>query len=343
MEYRFLGRSGLQVSRLCFGTMTFGGKGDFQHMGKASVDEARRQVDICLDAGINIFDTADMYSQGQSEEILGKAIGPERRNQAIIATKVFFRMGSGIHDTGLSRKHIIESCENSLRRLNTDYIDLYQVHQFDCYTPLEETLSALNNLVEQGKVRYIGCSNYSGWHLMKALGISERKLQERFISQQVYYSLIARELELELLPLSLDQGVGIMVWSPLSFGLLSGKYRRNQPIPDNSRLSNVEAPGTINWQLLYNVVDVLEEVAKARGKTIPQVALNWLLQRPGVSSVIIGARTEQQLKDNLGAVGWSLTPEEVERLEKISAVPENYPYWHQHLWGAERNPKFGRV
>lgn len=343
MEYRFLGKSGLQVSRLCFGVMTFGGQGGFEHIGNASEQEARRQIDICFEAGINIFDTSDMYSQGKSEEILARAIGPDRRDQAIIATKFFFRSGEGIHDIGASRRHIIQACEASLRRLKTDYIDLYQIHQFDALTPLEETLSTLNRLIEQGKVRYIGCSNFAGWHLMKALGISQARGFEPLISQQVYYSLIARELELELLPLSLDQNVGIMVWSPLSFGLLSGKYRRNQPKPDNSRLAHMDAPGTIDWEKLYGIVDILDEIAKTKNKTIPQVALNWLCRRPGISTVIIGARNEQQLRDNIGAVGWSLTEDEVKRLDKASEVPEIYPYWHQHHWGAERNPQTQRT
>lgn len=338
MEYAFLGKSGLQVSRLCFGTMTFGGSHGFETLGQVAVDEAKRQVDICLEAGLNIFDTADMYSRGLSEEILAKAIGPHRRKEALIATKVFFRMGEGIHDVGLSRKHIIDSCEASLKRLNTDYIDLYQLHNFDSYTPLEETLSAMHTLVQQGKVRYIGCSNFAGWQMMKALSISEKMRFEPLISQQVYYSLIGRELEHELIPLSLDQNIGTLVWSPLAFGVLSGKYRRGQPIPENTRLASWEAPGTINWEQLYAIVDVMDEIAKARGKTVPQVALNWLLRRPGITTIIIGARNEQQLKDNLGAVGWSLTEEETRRLEKASDVPENYPYWHQHLYAGDRNP-----
>lgn len=338
MEYSFLGKSGLQVSRLCFGTMTFGGTHGFETLGKATEDEAKRQVDICLESGVNIFDTADMYSRGLSEEFLGKAIGPKRREKAIIATKVFFRMGDELHDIGLSRKHIINACEDSLRRLGTDYIDLYQLHNFDSFTPLEETLSALNTLVEQGKVRYIGCSNFAGWQLMKAVGISERKGYQPLISQQVNYSLVARELEWELIPLSLDQKIGILVWSPLAFGLLSGKYRRDQPKPDNTRLAFWEAPGTINWEQLYDIIDVLEEIAALRKKTIPQVALNWLLRRPGISSIIIGARNEQQLRDNLGAVGWSLSEEETRRLEKVSEVPEIYPYWHQHKYAGDRNP-----
>lgn len=337
MEYTFLGKSGLQVSRLCFGTMTFGGTHGFENLGKVTEEEARRQVDICLEAGINIFDTADMYSRGLSEEILGKALG-HRREKAVIATKTFFRMGDELHDIGSSRKHIIQACEASLRRLNTDYIDLYQLHNFDSLTPLEETLSALNTLVQQGKVRYIGCSNFAGWQLMKALWISERKGYEQCISQQVHYSLLSRELEFDLIPLSLDQNIGILVWSPLAFGVLSGKYRRNQPKPANTRLLFWDPPGTINWEQLYDIADALDEIARARNKTIPQVALNWLLKRPAISSVIIGARNEQQLRDNLGAVGWSLNTEEIALLEKVSAIPEIYPHWHQHKYAGERNP-----
>ncbi len=342
MDYRFLGRSGLQVSRLSFGTMTFGGGEVFKHMGTAQVDEARRLVDICLEAGVNLFDTADIYSLGLSEEVLGAAIGRERRGQVLIATKAFARMGPGVHDAGSSRQHLIKACEDSLRRLGTDTIDLYQVHNFDSLTPVEETLSALDHLIRQGKVRYVGCSNFSGWHLMKSLAASERNGFERFASQQVYYSLLSRELEYELIPLGLDQQVGILVWSPLSFGLLSGRYRRNVPKPGDTRLAQLEPPSTVDWERLYRIVDVLDDVARARGKSIPQVALNWLLRRPGISSLIVGARNEAQLRDNLGAVGWSLTEEEVRRLEAASDVPEIYPYWHQHKWGLERNPLVAR-
>lgn len=339
MEYRFLGKAGLQVSRLCFGTMTFGGGEWFKHAGSTQVEEATRLVDICLEAGVNIFDTADGYSKGLSEEILGQAIGSKRRNQTIIATKAFYRMGDGLHDVGLSRRHIIQACEDSLRRLGTDYIDLYQLHEYDSQTPLEESLSALDNLIQQGKVRYGGCSNFSGWQLMKAMGISQQKNYQPLISQQVYYSLLARELENELIPVALDQNVGILIWSPLSFGLLSGKFRRNQPKPEQSRLTNVQTPGTIDWERLYNIVDVLDEIAKQRGKSIPQVALNWLLRRPGISSIIIGARNEAQLRDNLGTVDWSLSKEEVQKLEQASETPELYPHWHQHDWSEGRNPR----
>lgn len=337
MDYRNLGKSGLQVSTLSFGTMTFGGKGDFEHMGNASVQEASRFIDICLNAGINLFDTANMYSAGKSEEILGAAIG-KKRHKAIIATKAFYRSGPEVHNVGASRLNLIEACEASLKRLGTDYIDLYQLHNFDSFTPLEETLSALDLLIKQGKVRYIGCSNYSGWHLMKALSISDRHGYQRYISQQVYYSLLARELENELIPLALDQNVGGLVWSPLSFGLLSGKYKRGGKTPDQTRLAYMDAPGTVDFEKLYRIVDALEEISKARGKTPAQIALNWLLRRPGIASIILGARTEQQLQENLGAVGWALTESEVRKLEQASEVAEPYPYWHQHRWGNDRNP-----
>lgn len=340
MEYRFLGKSGLQISRLTLGTMTFGGRDLFAHVGNQTVAEAKEMIGLCLEAGVNTFDTADMYSKGVSEEVLGKAIG-SRRDSVIIATKAFFRMGDGIHDMGLSRLHLIRACEASLKRLGTDYIDLYQLHNFDALTPLEETLSALDLLIRQGKVRYTGCSNFCGWQLMKTLSISERRGFEPLIAQQVHYALTSRELESELIPLSLDQNVGILVWSPLAFGLLSGKFRRDKK-PDKTRLTHLNAPGNIDWERLYSIVDVLEEIARARGKSIPQVALNWLLRRPGITSVIIGARDMAQLKDNLGAVGWALSEEEVRRLEKVSDVPEAYPYWHQHSWGSERNPQIQR-
>jgi aryl-alcohol dehydrogenase-like predicted oxidoreductase len=340
MEMRFLGKSGLSVSTLSFGTMTFGGGEFFEHMGATQVDEARRLIDLCIDAGVNLFDTADIYSQGKSEEVLGQAIG-KRRHDILIATKAFARMGDGANDIGLSRHHLIRACEDSLRRLGTDYIDLYQVHGFDALTPLEETLRALDDLVRSGKVRYIGCSNYSGWHLMKALCVSERQGLERYVSQQVYYSLVARELEYELIPLSLDQGVGILVWSPLAFGFLTGKYRRGQAEPEDTRRAKLGDVGTLDLEKGYDIVDVLDEIARDRKVTIPQVALNWLLHQPGISSVIIGARNEQQLKDNLGAATWQLTADEIKRLNEVSTVPAIYPYWHQQKYGAERNPPIG--
>ncbi|MGE3272084.1 MAG: aldo/keto reductase [Chloroflexota bacterium] len=328
MEMRRLGSSGLQVSALGFGTMTFGGVDNFRMVGTTQVDEARKLIDICLEAGINLFDSADVYSQGASEEILGQAL-EGRRDDVILATKVHGRMGPGPNDIGQSRHHIIRGCEASLKRLRTDYIDLYQVHGFDALTPLEETLRALDDLVRAGKVRYIGCSNYSAWHLMKALGISEREGLEKYVSQQVYYSLVARELEYELVPLALDQGIGGLIWSPLAGGFLTGKYRRGQAGPQDTRRPQRGDPGTIDEEKGYAIVDVLEEIAQAHNATIAQAALNWLLRKPGVTSVLIGARREEQLVDNLKAASWKMTPDELKRLDEVSAVPPIYPYWHQ--------------
>lgn len=337
MEMRLLGRSGLQVSALSFGTMTFGGEGRFEAIGKIQVDEARRLVDICLDAGVNLFDTADIYSWGASETILAQALG-NRRKDVLIATKVFARMGDGPNDIGLSRHYIMNACEASLRRLGTDYIDIYQAHSFDGLTPLEETLRAFDDLVRSGKVRYIGCSNFSAWHLMKALAISDRQGLERFAGQQIYYSLISREAEWELVPLGLDQGVGILVWSPLAFGFLSGKVRRGQTAASESRQSRMPVPGLTDEQKGYAILDVLEEVARARGVSMAQAALNYVRRKPGVASVIIGARNEQQLRDNLASANWDLDADEIRRLDEISAVPLPYPYWHQRQYAAERNP-----
>lgn len=338
MEYRFLGKSGLQVSVLSFGTMTFGGADFFKSMGSTQAEEAREMVTVCMEAGINLFDTADIYSQGLAEKVLGEAIGKDRRDKVLIATKAFGRMGPGVHDTGLSRLHLIKACEDSLKRLNTDYIDLYQVHLHDALTPMEETLNTLDQLIRAGKVRYIGCSNFSSWQAMKALGISEKYGYQPFISQQMYYSLLVRDLEHDLIPFALDQRVGTLVWSPLSFGLLAGKYRKGAPSPSNTRLATLDALGPVDWERLYRIVNALEEIAAAHEKTIPQVALNWLLRRPSVSSIILGARTMEQLKDNLGAVGWSLTSEEVRRLDIAGEVPAPYPAWQQRQFGSERNP-----
>lgn len=337
MEYRFLGGSGLEVSVLSFGTMTLGGEGRFADMGNVQVDEARGLIKICMDAGVNLFDTADMYSLGKSEEVLGKALGAHRK-EVVIATKVFFRLEAGANKAGLSRGHIIESCEGSLRRLGTDYIDLYQAHNFDSMTPLEETLHAFDDLIRSGKVRYAGCSNYSGWQLMKALAISDRLGISRYISQQVNYSLIAREAEHELAPVGLDQKVGIMVWSPLQFGLLSGKFRRGGGKPAESRLNSLEAPGAIDQERLYKIVDALAEIAKKRGVSIAQAALNWLTRKPGVDTVVMGARNEQQLRDNLAAGAWNLTGAEVQSLDETSDLPLPYPYWHQQKFAGDRNP-----
>src|SRR4051795_7348985 len=330
MEYRQLGYSGLKVPVLSFGTATFGGGTEFfRAWGTTEVPEATRLVDICLEAGINLFDTADVYSNGLSEEVLGKAIAG-RRDQVLVATKASFPTGSGVNDLGNSRHHLIRACEASLRRLGTDYIDLYQMHGFDAISPVEETLSALDTLVRSGKVRYIGCSNFSGWHLMKSLSVSERYGWSRYVAHQAYYSLIGREYEWELMPLAIDQRVGTVVWSPLGWGRLTGKIRRGQPLPEQSRLpKTAEAGPPVSDEHVYRVVDAIDEVAKETGKSVPQITLNWLLQRPTISSVIVGARNEEQLRQNLGAVGWNLTKEQVARLDAASATTLAYPYFHQ--------------
>lgn len=338
MEFRRLGASGFTVPVLSFGTATFGGRGDFfSKWGKTDVAEATRLVDICLEAGLNLFDTADVYSAGASEEILGQAIAG-RRHQLILSTKCTFRMSSEPNDVGSSRHHIINSCEASLRRLGTDYIDIYTMHGFDATTPVEETLRTLDTLIQSGKVRYITCSNFSGWHLMKSLAISERYGWARYIGHQAYYSLIAREYEWELMPLALDQNVGTLVWSPLSAGRLSGKYRRDQSAPANTRieLGGGEGP-TIPQEWFYNLIDTLDALALETDKSVAQIALNWLLQRPTISTLVIGARNEAQLRQNLGAVGWNLTPEQVARLDAASERETIYPYWHQRGF-TERNP-----
>jgi aryl-alcohol dehydrogenase-like predicted oxidoreductase len=339
MEFRQLGYSGLKVPALSFGTGTFGGKGEiFRAWGETDAPEATRLVDICLEAGVNMFDTADIYSAGMSEEILGKAIAG-RRAQVIVASKATFPMGSGVNDVGSSRHHLIRACEASLRRLGTDYIDIYQMHGFDAISPAEETLGALDTLVRAGKIRYIGCSNFSGWHLMKSLSISERYGWSRYISHQVYYSLVGRDYEWELMPLALDQKVGAVIWSPLGWGRLTGKIRRDQPRPAVSRLPKTADIGPpVPDEYLYRVVDALFSVAEETGKTVPQIALNWLLQRPSVCSVIVGARNEEQLRDNLGAVGWNLTKEQVAKLDAASATTPIYPYWHQRSASRDRNP-----
>jgi aryl-alcohol dehydrogenase-like predicted oxidoreductase len=307
--------------------------------GSADVADASRLIDICLDAGLNMFDSADIYSNGEAEEVLGGAIKGRPRDSLIISTKATFRSGRGPNDVGSSRYHLIQAVDKALKRLGTDYIDLFQLHAFDAQTPVEEVLSTLDDLIRAGKIRYIGCSNFSGWHLMKSLAASDRYGWSRYVANQAYYSLVSRDYEWELMPLGLDQGVGAVVWSPLGWGRLTGKIRRGQPRPETSRL-----PATADWgppvddEHLYKVVDALDAVAAEVGKTVPQVALNWLLQRPTVSTLIIGARDETQLRDNLGAVGWTLTSEQVARLDKASAVTPPYPYWHQTQF-VERNPK----
>jgi aryl-alcohol dehydrogenase-like predicted oxidoreductase len=335
MEYRRLGRSGLFVSALTLGTMTFGGQGGFSKVGATDAAGARRQVDMCLDAGINLFDTANIYSGGESEEILGEAISG-RRDDLLLATKVRMPVGDGPNDTGLSRHHIIRQCEESLRRLGTDYIDLYQVHEWDGLTPLVETLEALDTLVTSGKVRYVGSSNYSGWQLMKALGISERLGLQRYISQQVHYTLQAREAEYELVPLAIDQECPILVWSPLAGGLLSGKYRRERDASEGRHVEGWDEPPVYDTDKLYDTVDVLVDIADGRGVSAAQVALAWLLGRPGVASVIIGARTDEQLADNLRAAELELSEEERRRLDEVSALPLIYPFWHQAKTASDR-------
>jgi aryl-alcohol dehydrogenase-like predicted oxidoreductase len=338
MEYRQLGGSGFKVPVLTLGTGTFGGTTEFfKAWGATGPDEAKKLVDICLDAGLTMFDSADIYSDGVAEEVLGQAI-KGRRDKVLISTKGTFRFGDGPNNVGSSRWHLIRSVEGSLKRLGTDYIDLYQLHGFDAVTPVDEVLSTLDDLVRAGKIRYIGCSNFSGWHLMKSLAISEKYGWARYVAHQAYYSLIGREYEWELMPLALDQKVGAVVWSPLGWGRLTGKIRRGQPLPEGARIRDTadKAP-PVSDEHLFNVVDALDEIARQTGKTVPQVALNWLLQRPSVSTVIIGARNEEQLRQNLGAVGWNLTSEQVAVLDKASAVTPTYPYWHQKGF-VERNP-----
>lgn len=339
MEYRQLGRSGLKVPVLSLGTGTFGGTTEFfGRWGKTDVEEARKMVDISLDAGINFFDTADIYSQGNSEAILGQAL-QGRRDQVLISTKATFSMGSGPNDKGSSRYHLTKALEDSLRRLSTDYIDVYFMHGFDALTPVEETLSTLNDFVKSGKVRYIGASNFSGWHAMKSLATSDRYGWARYVAYQGYYSLIGRDYEWELMPLALDQGLGTMVWSPLGWGRLTGKIRRGQPMAEGRiQQGGAEGGPPVTDEFLYDMVDVLDSIAQETDKTIAQVALNWLLQRPSVSNVVVGARTPEQLQQNLGAVGWQLTPEQVDRLDKVSHQTPIYPYWHQRGFN-DRNPK----
>jgi len=336
MEYRQLGRSGLRVSALSLGTMTFGGRGKFGNVGATDLDGARRQIDMCVEAGVNLVDTADVYSDGFAEEIVGEAL-EGRRDSVLLATKVRFSMGDGPNDAGLSRHHIISGCEASLRRLRTDHIDLYQVHQWDGQTPIEETLEALDYLLRSGKVRYVGCSNYSAWHVMKALGVAERRGLPRFVSTQIHYSAQAREVEYEIVPLALDQGLGVLVWSPLAGGLLSGKYRRGVEPPEGARhLSDWNEPPVYDEEKLYDIVDVLVEIADGHGVSAAQVALAYLLTKPAVSSVIVGARTDEQLADDLAAAALELTGEERATIEKVSAPPLLYPYWHQAAAASDR-------
>jgi aryl-alcohol dehydrogenase-like predicted oxidoreductase len=336
VEYRTLGASGLKISVLTMGTMTFGGTGGFASVGSTGVEDARRQVDLCLEAGVNLIDTADVYSDGLSEEIVGQVLRG-RRDEVLVATKVRMAMGPGPNDAGLSRHHILSGCEASLRRLGTDHIDLYQVHEWDGVTPLEETLEALDLLVQAGKVRYVGASNYAGWQLMKALGTAERTGLPRFVSEQIYYSLQARDAEYELIPAAVDQGLGVLVWSPLSGGLMSGKYRRGQQPPAGSRqLTDWNEPPVYDQEKLYDTVEVLAAVGAEHGVSAAQVALSYLLGRPAVTSLIVGARTTEQLTDNLAAADLVLSAEERDQLDQVSALPLIYPYWHQAKTASDR-------
>ncbi len=339
MEYRLLGHSGLKVSALSFGAATFGGSGEFfKAWGETDATEATRLVDICLDAGVNLFDTADIYSAGMSEEILGKAV-QGRRDKLLISTKATVRMGEGPNSIGASRYHLTRQLDSSLRRLGTDYVDIYHIHTFDAQTPMDETIDVLTSFVRQGKVRYIACSNFSGWHLMKSLAISERYGWQRYVAHQVYYSLVGREYEWELMPLGIEERVSALVWSPLGWGRLTGKIRRNQPLPKISRLHKTAVNGPlIADEYLYKVVDALDIVAKVTGKTIAQVALNWLIHRPTVASAIVGARNEEQLRQNLGAVGWRLTAEQIAQLDAASDVTPIYPYWQQYRFEERTSP-----
>ena len=341
MEYRQLGRSGLKVPELCFGTGTFGaGNEFFAAWGNTQVEEARKLIDVCMEAGCNFFDTADIYSDGKSESVLAEAVSHLKREDILLSTKATFRFGKGPNDVGSSRYHLTQALEGSLKRLKTDYVDVYHLHAFDAFTPVEETLNTLDKMVREGKVRYIACSNFSGWHLMKSLSVSERYGWARYVGHQVYYSLVGRDYEWELMPLAADQGVGALVWSPLGWGRLTGRIRRGQPLPENSRLQNksvIDNGPQVPFEHVYKVVEAIDEIAKENGKSVPQIALNWLLRRPTVSTLVIGARDEKQLRANLDAVGWELTPEQVARLDAASNVPLPYPYWHQQPF-SERNP-----
>ncbi len=336
MEYRQLGNSGLRVSTITLGTMGFGGTGWATPVGTIDVEGARKQIGLARDAGVNLIDTADVYSNGLSEEIVGQALGSDRED-VLLATKVRMPMGEGPNDAGLSRHHILRGAEASLRRLGTDYIDLYQVHEWDGQTPLEETLSVLDSLVQSGKVRYVGASNYAAWHLMKALGVSERNGYERFVSQQIYYSLQARDAETELVPVSIDQGLGILVWSPIAGGLLSGKYRQGVEAPAGSRhLSDWSEPPVHDEDKLYNTIETLVEIGSDHGVSAAQVALAYTMAKPAVTSLIVGARTEEQLRDNLASAELTLTPDEIARLDAVSSEPLRYPYWHQANTSSDR-------
>jgi aryl-alcohol dehydrogenase-like predicted oxidoreductase len=336
MKYRTLGRSGIKVSVLTMGTFTFGGRGDFAMTGSQGVPEAQRLIGACRDGGINLFDTSNMYSLGLSEEILGEALG-ESRNDVLISSKARMKIGDGPNDEGVSRYHLIRECERSLKRLRRDHIDIYYMHEWDGTTPLDEMLSALDSLVTQGKIRYIGCSNYSGWHIMKALGVSDLKNYPRFVTQQIHYTLEAREAEYELLPISVDQGLGVLIWSPLAAGLLSGAHRRDRQVPEGSRQAKGwTEPPIRDQERLWTIVDALVEIGDARGVSAAQIALAWALERPGITSAVIGGQTEAQFRDNLAAVDIALTEAERQRLDDVSTIPMIYPYWHQGQFARDR-------
>ncbi|MQY18286.1 aldo/keto reductase [Nocardia macrotermitis] len=339
MEYRRLGASGLTVPALSFGAGTFGGRGElFGAWGDTDARQARRMVDVALDAGVAMFDTADVYSEGASEQVLGEAIRG-RRDRVLLSTKASLPTGPAAYEAGSGRSRLIGAVEGALRRLGTEYLDLFQLHAFDAGTPVEEVLAALDDLVRGGKIRYVGASNFAGWQLMKSLAAAERNGHVRYVAHQVYYSLLGRDYEWELMPLGLDQGVGAVVWSPLGWGRLTGKVRRGQPLPETSRLHRTaEAGPPVDDELLYDVVDVLDELAAETGRSVPQIALNWLLSRPTVASVIIGARTEEQLRQNLGAVGWQLDADQIARLDKVSGRTPPYPYYPYY-----RLPDFARL
>ena len=331
MEFRQLGKCGLRVPALAFGTATFGGGNDFYRAwGSTDVAEAKRMVDMCIDAGVTFFDTANSYSTGRAEEILGAALDG-RRGDVLLATKATFPMGAAPNDVGSSRWFVTRAIEDSLRRLRTDYVDIYYMHSVDQHTPIEETLRTLDDLVSSGKVRYVACSNYSGWLLMKALAVADRYGWSRYVAHQAYYTLVARDYEWELMPLAIDQGVGTVVWSPLAGGALSGKLRRGQPVPTETRVGQLGLERAGDLEVMYNIVDVLDEIAKETGHSIPQIALNWVLNRPTVSSVVIGARTEEQLRANLSVAEWKLDAAHVAKLDAVSERRPAYPYWHQRL------------
>ncbi|GMB79272.1 aldo/keto reductase [Shinella zoogloeoides] len=338
MEYRTLGRTGLKVSAIAMGTFSFGGVGAFSRVASQGVAEARRLVDCCIDGGVNLFDTANMYSLGRSEEILGEALG-DKRDKVLISSKARMRIGDGPNDEGTSRYHLIRECEASLRRLNTDHIDIYFMHEWDGVTPVEEMLSALDTLRQQGKIRYIGCSNYSGWHIMKALGVAEAKNLPRFVTQQIHYTLEAREAEYELLPISIDQGLGVMVWSPLAAGLLSGAFGRDRTPADSRQAAGWSEPPIRDRERLWTIIDALEDIARMRGVSVAQVSLAWTLSRPAISSLVVGGLSEDQFRENIAAVHLKLSKDELDTLNKVSRLPYIYPYWHQHNFAAGRfNP-----